>query len=504
MHSRGGRSSRAITPLDFLKTLETLVKEAELDTEPPQQQQQQSQPLMQQGPRPAAQQQQEQRHPASRFPIHFANHYAQQQDQQLWRGQYESSPGREDPSMKQEQQQQVQQRQQQQQQQPPIQQQTQQRQQQQPHLQQQQLLQQQQPLMQQQQQQQPLLQQHQQRQQQQPSMLSPQEQFKQFQSTSSQQQPKPQQPTQQQPSGAPTPYHLLQQDDQKFWEQQQQQPARGPAPYDFQQQQPVRGLNTYEMQQIRGPSPQEQQWQDRSGATSPASVGYGAASLVTPSGTSYTRHSPRPSSPYQQPNALHLDQQQTAPTSIPTARAPTPSLFQSLIAPPAPTSMQPNDPTAITSLHDIQNQQQQQQPPPQHQQNLTLTTQGALPPRSPTRRQSFGYEGARTGDENRVPAAPYQGISNGYGPPKDQNQTRPQPPQANNPEMALDVAADAHLPQTLQRDPLTADESGYAEEDNRAQALRDMELYRFVRCYFTHFDVMSEIKLNYPSMLDAN
>ena len=87
-----------------------------------------------------------------------------------------------------------------------------------------------------------------------------------------------------------------------------------------------------------------------------------------------------------------------------------------------------------------------------------------------------------------MPAAPYQGISNGYGPPKEQNQTRPQPPQANNPEMALDVAADAHLPQTLQRDPLTADESGYAEEDNRAQALRDMELYRFVPWfkYSTH------------------
>ena len=48
--------------------------------------------------------------------------------------------------------------------------------------------------------------------------------------------------------------------------------------------------------------------------------------------------------------------------------------------------------------------------------------------------------------------------------------------------MPMDVAADSHLPQTLQRDPLMADETGYDEEDNRDQhqALRDMELYRVV------------------------
>ena len=91
-----------------------------------------------------------------------------------------------------------------------------------------------------------------------------------------------------------------------------------------------------------------------------------------------------------------------------------------------------------------------------------------------------------TGEENRVPP-PYQGISNGYGPPKaDQgSQNVPRQPQQQpgpiSPEMPMDVAADSHLPQTLQRDPLMADESGYAEEDNRAQALRDLELYRVVQ-----------------------
>ena len=305
---------------------------------------------------------------------------------------------------------------------------------------------------------------------------------------SMQQQPMQQQPTQPQQSRPPTPYHLLQQEDQKFWQQQQpqkqhlqqqeQDPVRRASPYDFQQQQPIRGHNLYEMQQERQQQPLGM---DRSGATSPASVGYGASSMVTPSGMSYSRHSPRPSSPYQQQqgNALHLDQQSAAPTSMPSARAPTPSLFQSLIAPPAPTSMQPTGPSPITSLHDIQNQQQS---PAQHQQNLTLTTQGALPPRSSTRRQSFGYDGSAAGEENRMPGAPYQGLANGYGPPKsDHGQTQsrpPQPPGPIGPEMSMDVAADAHLPQTLQRDPLMADETGYSEEDNRIQALRDMELYR--------------------------
>ena len=81
-----------------------------------------------------------------------------------------------------------------------------------------------------------------------------------------------------------------------------------------------------------------------------------------------------------------------------------------------------------------------------------------------------------------MPGAPYQGLANGYGPPKsDHGQTQsrpPQPPGPIGPEMSMDVAADAHLPQTLQRDPLMADETGYSEEDNRTQALRDMELYR--------------------------
>ena len=53
--------------------------------------------------------------------------------------------------------------------------------------------------------------------------------------------------------------------------------------------------------------------------------------------------------------------------------------------------------------------------------------------------------------------------------------------------MPMDVAADSHLPQTLQRDPLMADESGYAEEDNRAQTLRDMELYRVVQRFHSIF-----------------
>ena len=110
-----------------------------------------------------------------------------------------------------------------------------------------------------------------------------------------------------------------------------------------------------------------------------------------------------------------------------------------------------------------------------------------LTPRSPTGRQSFGYEGTMTGEDNRVPS-PYQALSNGYGPPKSDQQmgSRGLPGQPVSPaEMAMDVAADSHLPQTLLRDPLMADESGYDEEDNRAQTLRDMELYRVVQRFHT-------------------
>jgi hypothetical protein len=54
----------------------------------------------------------------------------------------------------------------------------------------------------------------------------------------------------------------------------------------------------------------------------------------------------------------------------------------------------------------------------------------------------------------------------------------------------MDVPADSHLPQTLQRDPLTSDDLGYGEDDNRQQTMKDLELFRRLQSGLTEHNLL--------------